>query len=308
MLSQIAPLVSPAIVATPERFAFLPASLLKALNASVSHGAFVVYAMLATFADRSGHCWPGRATLAEMTGFDVEYISRLTGELERAGFLRKRYRPDGRVDYYLLVVPVDGGASPRGKTSTPPVEEFPPLTENGTPQETERAREPEPEPPPPPAREPEPEPPALSVCRLQARTALSDDWQAPDEWIEWAGQQRPELASTLGEIAENFADYHRSRGTRSACWTAEWRRWIRRERAPRSPVGAPQGAQSPKATDRRYPTPEQEKAPLPAAVQAAIEASHRRFQEQCRQMGIDPATGAPTARADQRGDDSRPSR
>ena len=117
MLAQNSSVVASEFISTRERFAFLPASLLQALNQQVSHGAFVVYTMLATFADRSGHCWPSRAKLAEMTGFDVEYISRLTSELESKGFLRKESLPGGRVDYYLTVVLLDRRPPPREKRS-----------------------------------------------------------------------------------------------------------------------------------------------------------------------------------------------
>lgn len=308
MLSQVSPAVSP-VAAPREQFAILSFSILQRLHGCCSRAEIVVYNALALHANPEGHCWPGRARLAALTGLNETRVSKATAGLERKGLLRKAYGPHGRVDYYLLDrPPLSETASTRDRNGTPPVTETAHRTDHGTNQRTERAQEPEPEPPPPPLREPEPKPPALSECRLQARTTLPDDWQAPDDWMDWAGQQRPELIDTLGEIAENFADYHRSRGTRSACWTAEWRRWIRRERAPRSSTRAPQGAQSPKPTHQRYPTPEQEKAPLPTAVQAAIEESHRRFREQCRQMGIDPATGAQIAPASQRGNDSPPSR
>lgn len=307
MLSQVSPAVSPfSVVSAPrEPLAIIPLSIVRALSGTCTRSAVLTYCALAAHADRDGRCWPGRARLSDIAGLSERQVSRATAELERKGLLRKESLPGGRVDYHLN--PLPPRAAPPDTAVTPPLTPLSPLTDQGTEKTTERAREPEPAPPPPPAREPEPSP-SLSGCHLQTRTTLPDEWTAPDEWMKWATEQRPELADTLGEIAENFADYHRSKGTRSACWTAEWRRWIRRERAPRRPQERLQGAQTPKPTDRRYPTLEQQKAPLSKAMQAAIEASHQQFREQCWQMGIDPDTGSRVARADRREEDGPPPR
>jgi hypothetical protein len=307
MLSQVSPAVSPVSTAAAprEQLAIIPLSIVRALSGTCTRSAVLTYCALAAHADRDGRCWPGRARLGDIAGLSERQVSCATAELERKGLLRKESLPGGRVDYYLA--PLTPGTAPPDTGVTPPLTPASPRTDQGTEKPTESAREPEPEPPPPPAREPEPSP-SLSECHLQTRTALPDEWTAPDEWLKWAAEQRPELADTLGEIAENFADYHRSKGTRSACWTAEWRRWVRRERAPRRLQERLQGAQTPKPTERRYPTLEQQKAPLPRAMQAAIEASQQRFREQCWQMGIDPDTGSRVARADRREEDGPPTR
>ncbi len=312
-LSDVSDTFSPA----REPFALIPLSIVRALSGTCTRSAVLIYCALAAHADRDGRCWPGRARLGDIAGLSERQVSRATAELERKGLLRKESLPGGRVDYYLTPLPPPTPrAIPPDTAVTPPLTPLSPLTDQGTEKTTERAREPDPE--------PAEQAPSLSVasgeeeaeaegrhdnspvsaCRLTGRTPMPE--QIPEEWEEWAMAQRPELAGTLGEIAENFADYHRSKGTRSACWVAEWRRWIRRERAPRRLQEALRGAQAPQPTDRRYPTPEQEKAPLPKAVQAAIEASNRRFREQCRQMGIDPDTGSRVVQDDRRGEDGRP--
>lgn len=288
MLSQVSPAVSP-LAAPREQFAIIPLSTVRALSGTCTRSAVLIYCALAAHADQEGHCWPGRTRLGDIAGLSERQVSRATAELERKELLRKESLPSGRVDYYLTpLTPLTRATPPPDTAVTPPLTPLSPRTDQRTDQRTEREREPEPPPPEPEQQRDNP----LSECRLQTKTALAEDWQMPEDWREWAEQQRPELAGKLDEIADNFADHHRSRGTRSACWTAEWRRWVRRERAPKRPVEGPQATQ---ASDRRYPTPEQEKAPLPKAVQAAVEESNRKFREQCRQMGIDPDTGARTA-------------
>jgi hypothetical protein len=284
MLSQISPAVSP-LTAPREQFAIIPLSTVRALSGTCTRSAVLTYCALAAHADQDGHCWPGRARLGDIAGLSERQVSRATAELERKNLLRKETLASGRVDYYLTPIsPLPKATAPPDTAVTPPLTPLSPLTDQGTDhQGTEREQEPE-----PPTAEPEQRDNALSSCRLQTKTALGDDWQIPDDWREWAEQQRPDLTSKLDEIADNFSDYHSSRGTRSACWLAEWRRWVRRERAPRKPTD---GLQAPQASDRRYPTPEQEKAPLPKAVQTAVAESNRKFREQCLQMGIDPDTG-----------------
>ncbi len=279
MLSQFAPSVLPEI-ATQERFALIPASVITALTATVSPSAVIVYVALASFADRSGICWPSRKTLAAMTHFTVDHISHATSELRDAGFLTKETHKDGLTVYRLTITPLPQTQPPPAPVNSPPLRECADRTDQGTNQRTEER---EAAPPPKPERR---QPPSLSDCQLEAKARLAEDWRLPEDWKERAKQLRPDLASKLEEVAENFADFHRSRGTTSACWLAEWQRWIRREHAPRKQPGSLYGAQS---TERRYPTPEQEKAP-PKVVQA-IEESNRRFREQCQRMGIDLRTG-----------------
>lgn len=291
MLSQIAPVVSPA-TAPREQFAIIPLSTVRALSGRCTRSAVLIYCALAAHADQEGHCWPGRTRLGDIAGLSERQVSRATAELERKNLLRKETPASGRVDYYLTqLTPLTKATAPPDTAVTPPLTPLSPLTDQRTDQRTEREQEPE-----PPPTKPEQRDTSLSECRLQTKTALGDDWQTPEDWREWAESQRPELASKLDEIAEQFADYHRSKGTRSACWMAEWRRWIRRERAPRRPSD---GAQATQASERRYPTPEQEKAPLPAAVQAAIQASEQRRIEQLLRAGIDPETGLRIAQAGQ---------
>ena len=282
MLSQVASSVPPEI-AHQERFALIPAAVITSLTATVSPSAVIVYVALASFADRGGICWPSRRTLAEMTHLTVNHISHATSELRDAGFLEKETRKDGKTVYRLTVTPLRHSDPPPTPVRSTPLRQCVDRTDQGTDQET-KEREAATE---PPKTKPE-QRPSLSECKLQEKTRLADDWHLPTEWKERARKLRPELEPKLGEIAENFKDHHRSKGSMSACWLAEWQRWVRREHAPRKQTGSPYAAQT---SDRRYPMPEQEKAPPSKAMQAAIEESNRRFRDQCQRMGINPDTG-----------------
>ncbi len=293
MVAQVSPLVSAGSkisskISSAERFAFVPASVIQSLSSRVSPGAFVVYVALASFANRNGYCWPSRRTLAAMTRFTVNYISQVTRELEEAGFLRKEPSEDGKTVYRLTVIPLQRSDPPPTPQRSTSLRHGVDRTQQVTPQETERA----PEPAPVQGTAPEPEPTTtLSLSKIEPKAPLPEGWTLPKCWRDAAVRQRPDLAERLDEIAANFVDYHTSKGTRSGCWLAEWRRWIRREYGPKAAINPFRGAQMSGATVRRYPTREQEQAPLPAVVRAAMTASEQRRLEQLRAFGIDPATG-----------------
>jgi hypothetical protein len=141
-------------------------------------------------------------------------------------------------------------------------------------------------------REREPDPaPALSisekVVHLAAKTGAPD--QLPLEWIEAGRLLRPDLpVEVIDKSGAIFLDHHRAKGTQFVNWLPAWRNWLRRERAPQAAPQARPAAPAPS----RYPTPEQQQAPLPACVRAALAASEQRRIAQLLAAGIDPATGS----------------
>ncbi|MEZ5584652.1 MAG: hypothetical protein R3F37_19475 [Candidatus Competibacteraceae bacterium] len=138
-----------------------------------------------------------------------------------------------------------------------------------------------------PPRAPRPETPPTAPAKprpLSAQRTGTPD-TLPAAWIEAAQQQRPDLPlEAIQTSGHNFLDYHRSRGTQSADWLSEWRRWIRRERLPRpAPVRAPQ----PPERIAVYHQPCQRVEPTEAEKQAERDAWRARM----RKLGVDPDTG-----------------
>jgi hypothetical protein len=84
------------------------------------------------------------------------------------------------------------------------------------------------------------------VPRAAARTTLAPDWQLTVANLEYAKEHGFDRQAAY-LMAEAFADHHRSRGNRMACWDAAWRNWVRNEtkfgrRGPPPTSGAPAGA------------------------------------------------------------------
>ena len=311
ILPPVAPAVSPRFTfngntpqfqpapAPREQFAITPLSALIALGESCSRAEILTFTALAAHADHEGHCWPGRERLASLTGLNPSRVSKATSGLERKGFLRKEGNAGFRVEYYLLTPPIPAPkpAPPPDRNGTTPLTETAHRTDQGTYQEqrepTPEPARPEPTPQPQAAhsdfashREQEPTPKA-PVIPLPSKTVLPDDWQLPDDYRAWAEQHRPDLAGQMDSIASKFHDFHLSKATRSACWIAEWRRWINRERAVKPPQNGQQATQS----TNRYSSPDSKETPISAAVKASFEASEQRRLDQLRAAGIDPLTG-----------------
>ena len=295
IITPVAPSSSaPSFESKREPFALIPFSVIQALSGNVSRSGILVYCALATHADQDGHCWPGRSRLAGICNLSERQISRATAELERKGLLRKSYRANGMVDYYLL--PVTNQATPPDTVVTPPLTPASPRTDQGINQKEQREPIPEPAGIEPVAATPsgapsesatQPEPPKAPVIPIPSKTSLPNDWELPEGYRAWAEQHRPDLTERLDAIAANFFDYHLSKGTRSASWIAEWRRWINRERAVKAPSQAHRAPQP----ERRYPTPEQQNQPPDEAKLKAMQASEERRQAMMLSCGIDPVTG-----------------
>ena len=108
MLSQVSPALNP----SREQFAILSESTLIALGEKCSRAEILTLQALALHADPHGHCWPGRARLAQLTGLDPTRVSKATRGLERKGFLTKTHGEPHATDYYILRNRSSGDTAP----------------------------------------------------------------------------------------------------------------------------------------------------------------------------------------------------
>lgn len=68
-------------------FTAFDTAALRAQIGAMSHKALRIYVLLATYADRTGICWPGIAELATKSGLRVESVMDALEELERDGLM-----------------------------------------------------------------------------------------------------------------------------------------------------------------------------------------------------------------------------
>jgi hypothetical protein len=280
---------------------------------------FRVYTALLTFpTNEAGERWPSRETLGKMTGLPPKVVSRTTSRLQELGWLAKsgdggrsntaRYivfdqaQPPGVILNYHTAnrtpataqddLPLNAPqVAPVAPVNPPQIDPgFPPKGgQNGEGQEVDYLdavdkREATPEPARP---EPAPQPQAAHSGSLRtAKTGVPDT--IPDVWLEQAAIQRPDLTpDIIRKSAGIFIDNARAKGTLLVDWSAAFRVWIARERAPK----APQNATTATPAVNRYAHLDQPMQPVSAAVKAALDIGEQRRIEFLIQQGIDPATG-----------------
>ena len=239
---------------------------------------FVLFALSVGWMDADGgSCFPTLAQIAEKAGVSRQTVARALDQAVAAGYLKRWHwgygKGNRRWNYHI--------ASPRGEKVTLDnnhrgviviEHDNKPCPSLTIPEESTAPR---PETPPPAPVKPRP----LSAQRTGTPDTL------PASWIEAAQQQRPDLPlEAIQTSGHNFLDYHRSRGTQSADWFSEWRRWIRRERLPRP---APVRASQPPERIAVYHQPCQFAEPTEAEKQAEQDAWRARM----RKLGVDPDTG-----------------
>ncbi|MCB1770819.1 MAG: helix-turn-helix domain-containing protein [Candidatus Competibacteraceae bacterium] len=279
MITENAPSSTPCLItyypATAKRFQTNPKQFgtinhreLDRLN-DLPGSAIRVYIALANHANLQGYCWPGRARLAALTRLHLDQVSRALKQLEEAGLIKRL----GNSRYLLPLHPLAKPSAPKPRRWQNRQTE---QTSFNKPTESALPHAPCPETPPPA--------PAPSRPLAAQRTGTPDT--LPVAWIEAAQQQRPDLPrEAIQTSGDNFLDYHRSRGTQSADWFSEWRRWIRRERLPRS---APVRTSQPPERIAVYHQPCQ----LVELTEAEKQAEQDAWRARMRKLGVDPDTGA----------------
>lgn len=306
MITPVAPSCS-----TREQFALLPISTISAL-ATCSRAEILTFNALALHADaETGHCWPGRARLAEITHLNESRISKATTGLERKGLIRKDLSAGFRVDYYLLpqtpvIVPqpVPVSEPTPDRNGTTPLTETAHRTDQRTDQEQREPSAPAAAQTPAnaahsdPAQnidanppQPQPAPQQRTVTPRPAPTPLVKQpppATAPQAWLEQAALMRPDLSADQIKLsAEIFLDDARSKGNLLADWQPAFRNWIRRERAQKPTQTATTTTNAPS----RYAHLDMPQQPVSAAVRAALEAGEANRIAMLVRNGIDPVTG-----------------
>ena len=110
----------------------------------------------------------------------------------------------------------------------------------------------------------------------------------PEVWLEQARIQRPDLTpDIIRKSAGIFIDNHRAKGSMMLDWSAAFRVWIARERAPKAPQNSQQATQP----VNRYAHLDAKETPVSAAVRASYELGEQRRIDLLVRNGIDPATG-----------------
>ena len=90
-------------------------------------------------------------------------------------------------------------------------------------------------------------------------TRLPENFQVPDDWIDWATDERPDIPpADMRTVAESFVDYWTAKAgaaARKVDWQATWRNWIRNQKRYATPPPAKQQKFDPTAYVNRNRVP-----------------------------------------------------
>ena len=241
-----------------------------------------------------GSCFPTEKQIIERAGVSRPCLTRHMRIAVERGFIERWHWGHGngnRRYNYRAVIP--GASAPEiemGNDVSYPtgemgndVSDHEPLPSSNHFQTPESAA-PTAAPPEPAAATPNGAPSQNSL--RNTKTAVPDS--IPALWLEQATIQRPDL--TIDQIKASggiFLDHHRAKGSMLVEWSAAFRVWVARERAPRPQQTTSRATVEPS----RYPRPDQPQQPVSAAVKAALELGEQRRIDQLMAAGIDPLTG-----------------
>ena len=129
---------------------------------------------------------------------------------------------------------------------------------------------------------------SLSSIKKPIKTALSEDWTLPPEFISFAMEARPELGvDYITGMGAAFKAYHRGEGSKKADWFEVWRRWVYKEDPSKSGKRLSCRAGKPAHSGLT----EQRQQENEARMEAANAHSLRRWHKDVTKLGIDTNTG-----------------
>ena len=90
-------------------------------------------------------------------------------------------------------------------------------------------------------------------------TRLPENFQVPDDWIDWATDERPDIPpADMRTVAESFVDYWAAKAgaaARKVDWQATWRNWVRNQKRYATPPPAKEPKFDPTAYVNRNRVP-----------------------------------------------------
>lgn len=129
---------------------------------------------------------------------------------------------------------------------------------------------------------------SLSSIKKPIKTALSEDWTLPPEFISFAMEARPELGvDYITGMGAAFKSYHRGEGSKKADWFEVWRRWVYKE----DPSNAGKRLSCRAGKPAHSGLTEQRQQENEARMEAANAHSLRRWHKDVTKLGIDTNTG-----------------
>jgi len=193
---------------TTGRFGIIPATV---FNAGLTPQDIALLALLSTYADNTGYCWPSYKTLAEKLNRSQGWVSQRVNILKDEGFLVISKRGAQKYGFKLLY-----DQSVTVQPAELDIETVQPAEVTVQPAEQNKT---------------------INIqYRYTKKVQLPDGFKPTAEMLEYLANKRPDI--NISKFTENFILSCQAKGYLYKNWTMAWKKWVLSE-----PEAKPNGKQ-----------------------------------------------------------------
>jgi predicted transcriptional regulator len=176
------------------RFGIIPATI---FDTDLEPQDIALLALLSTYADKSGYCWPSYETLATKLNRSKAWVSERIHVLEDKQFLKISKRGKQKYGFKVLYDTVQ----PTEQTVQPSERTVQPAEQNNTKNNTKNNKE--------------------------ENTQIADDFQPTRKMWAYLNDRRPDIDPQL--FLDNFITSCQAKGYSYKRWDMAWAKWINSE-------------------------------------------------------------------------------
>jgi predicted transcriptional regulator len=171
------------------RFGIIPATI---FDAGLNPQDIALVALLSTYADKTGYCWPSMETMAKKLNRSEGWVSRRMSVLESLGFVEISKRKGRKLGFRILY---DGQLAPTQV-------ELAPAQVNKT---------------------------KNKKYRYAVSQQIPDDFKPTEEMLEYLRKNRPDLDPYI--FTRDFITRCQAKGYLYKRWDMAWQNWVNNEKA-----------------------------------------------------------------------------
>jgi predicted transcriptional regulator len=172
------------------RFGIIPATI---FDADLTPQDIALLALLSTYADKTGYCWPSYETIADKLNRSKGWVSQRVQILEAEGFLQITNRGSQKYGFRILYDTVQ----PAEQTVQPSERTVQPAEQNST---------------------------NNIQYRYAKKCTIPDDFKPTPEMLAYLAEHRPKINPQ--QFTENFITSCQAKGYLYKWWDAAWRKWV----------------------------------------------------------------------------------
>ncbi len=176
------------------RFGIIPASI---FDADLTPQDIALLALLSTYADKTGYCWPSYETIADKLNRSKAWVSQRVQALESEGYLQITKRSKQKYGFRILYDTVQSTE----QTVQPSEQTVQPAEPNNTNNNKQYI--------------------------YQKKRQIPEDFKPTEEMLNYLTLKRPDINPQ--KFTENFITSCKAKGYLYKRWDAAWQKWVNSE-------------------------------------------------------------------------------